>query len=63
MRRIVFYPLCALSLAVGMILGSGVRYAVEDALRLPPCPTEDSSQCYWDADTQGNGLGSDVLNP
>lgn len=22
-----------------------------------PCPTEDSAWCYWDAATQGNGLG------
>jgi hypothetical protein len=22
-----------------------------------PCPTEDSSNCYWDADKMGNGTG------
>lgn len=24
---------------------------------LPPCPTEDSVGCYWDAATMGNGTG------
>lgn len=24
---------------------------------LPPCPTEDSDNCYWDAAHQGNGQG------
>jgi hypothetical protein len=28
---------------------------------LPPCPTEDSDGCYWDADTMGNGHGHDVV--
>jgi hypothetical protein len=23
----------------------------------PPCPTEDSVACYWDAGTAGNGHG------
>jgi hypothetical protein len=30
-----------------------------DLLRwLPPCEYEDSSLCYWDAQTRGNGLGT-----
>jgi len=24
---------------------------------LPPCEEEDSDNCYWDADTRGNGEG------
>lgn len=24
---------------------------------LPPCDFEDSPNCYWDADTMGNGSG------
>jgi hypothetical protein len=24
---------------------------------LPPCPTEDSVGCYWDASARGNGVG------
>lgn len=27
------------------------------ALVLPPCPTEDSDGCYWNAGVAGNGLG------
>lgn len=27
------------------------------SLVMPPCATEDSSACYWDASTRGNGLG------
>lgn len=30
---------------------------------LPPCPTEDSPGCVWDASEQGNGEGHDVVNP
>lgn len=30
---------------------------------LPPCPTEDSDHCYWDARTMGNGLGESFVNP
>jgi len=30
---------------------------------LPPCPEEDSPNCYWDASERGNGLGHDVVNP
>lgn len=32
---------------------------------LPACTSEDGSGqalCYWDADTQGNGLGQDVIS-
>lgn len=24
---------------------------------LPPCPTEDSTNCFWDATVNGNGMG------
>ena len=30
---------------------------------LPPCPTEDSVHCVWDASERGNGRGEDVVNP
>lgn len=32
------------------------------ALILPPCPTEDSSQCYWNAAEQGNGTGASFID-
>lgn len=28
-----------------------------DAFTLPPCPTEDSAACYWDAPSRGDGTG------
>lgn len=28
---------------------------------LPACETEDSTGCYWDAQTMGNGRGQDVV--
>lgn len=28
---------------------------------LPACPTEDSENCYWDAQTMGNEQGEDVV--
>ena len=30
-------------------------------LTIPPCPTEDSNGCYWDASTRGNGLGHSFI--
>ncbi|AXC37862.1 hypothetical protein SEA_JACKO_2 [Microbacterium phage Jacko] len=52
---------------VGLILGYYSVFLIQDALTppttLPPCPTEDSSHCYWDASNNGNGLGSDVVSP
>lgn len=29
---------------------------------LAPCPTEDSTNCYWDASIQGNGTGQSFAN-
>lgn len=26
-----------------------------------PCATEDSTQCYWNAQTQGNGEGTSFI--
>lgn len=43
-----------LSLAACVVLGWwGMALATE----LPPCATEDSVSCYWDAATMGNGVG------
>jgi hypothetical protein len=28
---------------------------------LPPCPTEDADDCYWDAPTMGNGSGRSFI--
>jgi hypothetical protein len=29
---------------------------------LPPCPTEDSANCYWDAQTRSNGKGISFID-
>lgn len=43
--------------AIGATLG--VLWALHPGTppALPPCPTEDSVGCYWDAPTMGNGDG------
>lgn len=28
---------------------------------IPPCETEDSNNCYWDAETRGNGQGRSFI--
>lgn len=49
-----------LSLAVASCIAlAAVPHA--DDTTLPPCPTEDSDNCYWDADTMGNGQGTDSV--
>lgn len=34
----------------------------EAAPALPACATEDSTNCKWDADTQGNGIGQSFID-
>jgi hypothetical protein len=34
-----------------------VAFGVAEPQPLPPCPTEDSVSCRWDASQRGNGLG------
>ena len=29
---------------------------------MPPCATEDSTFCHWNAQTQGNGHGNSIIN-
>jgi hypothetical protein len=58
---------------IGGILGIGLFAGVamsnipsgESETPLPACATEDSDNCYWDADTQGNEQGTDsvVITP
>lgn len=43
-------------LAYGMMTWA-VTVADEPGGHLPPCSTEDSDDCRWDADRQGNGAG------
>lgn len=52
----------ALAAGLGLITGTAVATAVYMAQPVPEpttpaCATEDSTGCYWDAATQGNGQG------
>lgn len=38
-----------------------IAMAQSNPYALPPCATEDSTGCYWDSDTMGNGIGNDVV--
>ncbi len=33
-----------------------------DITYLDPCPTEDSTNCYWDAQTAGNSTGQSFID-
>lgn len=46
--------LAALVLAASTIALAG---CVPGPVALPPCESEDSVSCYWDASTRGNGQG------
>ena len=52
----------ALAAGIGLIVGTSAATAVYMAQpvpepRTPSCPTEDSTGCFWDASTRGNGQG------
>lgn len=53
----------ALALAVGFALSAGVLYGTGVVRDLPPCLTEDSTGCYWDAAHMGNGEGVSLWTP
>lgn len=52
---------------LGFVIGSAITFSImAPALTvpsLPPCVTEDSTGCYWDGETMGNGTGRDVVTP
>lgn len=50
---------CALVVAL-VVVGFHAATDTPQGGALQPCPTEDSTGCYWDADTMGNGTGADV---
>jgi uncharacterized protein YcsI (UPF0317 family) len=58
---------CIGALLVGIVIGCSLTFAIMapalTAPSLPPCLTEDSTGCYWDAETHGNGTGQDVVTP
>lgn len=36
--------------------------AVVLSLIMPPCATEDSANCFWDASAAGNGIGTSFID-
>lgn len=48
MRRTLPPKVAALAVLLGLAFGVGM---------MPPCVTEDSTGCYWNAQTMGNGEG------
>lgn len=49
-----------LPLVIGMALAAAIgtgALAISQPRTLGPCPTEDSTNCYWDAAQHGNGSG------
>lgn len=58
----------ALTLAGGILAGAGVAMALAnalepaDAVTIRACQTEDSVNCYWRADTMGNGEGRSFVD-
>lgn len=42
---------------IGFTVLFAVVFGFMAAASIPACPTEDSTGCYWDASTQGNGNG------
>lgn len=52
---------------VAALLGGGYAYAlspspVQGGLTLSQCATEDSTNCVWNAATQGNGQGRSFID-
>jgi hypothetical protein len=48
--------LAAVLLTAAGLAGAGLQ------ISSIPCPTEDSTGCYWDADTRGNRAGQSYLS-
>jgi hypothetical protein len=60
-RIVLWFAVLAMAGATVAVLGTGVRLALHEPGSiidgLPPCATEDSDNCYWDATAHGNGRG------
>lgn len=48
--------------AASIRLPESVRQDIDQADGLAPCDEEDSTDCYWDASTRGNGQGQSFIN-
>lgn len=57
-----FLARTGLFLAVVLGIHWAAYTVVPEPTPLPACETEDSTNCFWDASEQGNGLGEDLWN-
>lgn len=57
MRKTITRWVSVAAMAVGIAAGAVVTVAV-----VAQCPTEDSRNCYWNARTQGNGVGQSFVD-
>lgn len=57
-RRVIV----ALTLLAGVLFALTLFMFFEPKTPLPPCPTEDSTNCIWDATTSGNGGGTSFVD-
>lgn len=67
MKSPTIWSVATIAFLFGLALGAlGLAYldrAMDPGDLLPPCLTEDSTHCYWDASERGNGIGHDFINP
>lgn len=59
MVRMAFYMTL---LAAVVLIPHFIAYTIVPSVELPPCATEDSSNCVWDSRVQGNGQGNSFVD-
>lgn len=62
MIRIIAATVFVATLGVILTLGYAATRNGEPASYLPPCLSEDSTNCIWDATTSGNGQGTSFID-
>lgn len=67
MRRVVQGLTYVALLGAVVLVPHAIAYAVipeyvYGGLSIPECATEDSTNCYWNAATMGNGTGSSFID-
>lgn len=50
-----------LCLTAGVASGIILAKPLDTTIQLPPCATEDSGDCYWQADQSGNQIGASFV--
>jgi hypothetical protein len=58
--KIAFWVLLAILVLSHM--GNAQKAPSVPLSAFPPCETEDSQNCYWDAQTRGNGSGDSFID-